>query len=124
MSNIAFLHALFNHLTLRAKAMQRQLAFIRLLMTNIVDVDCTGVTSASAFWDRYLSTAKPQGAALFGRNLDAFWDAIDGGGPGFPEQDVVHFINTDDLKRVDGGFFYEKLLELAKASRWGGVTFD
>jgi len=91
---------------------------------STVDVDCTGVTTEEAFWDRYVYIVKPHGAEFFGRNLDAFWDAIDGGGPGFPEQDVVRFINTDDLKRIKGGSFYKTLCELAKESRCGVVTFE
>eukprot|EP01035_Chromulina_nebulosa_P046776 gene46776-63379_t len=49
-----------------------------------VVVDCSGIGSTEEFWQRYLDTAKPDGAAMFGRNLEAFWDAIEGGGPGWP----------------------------------------
>ena len=91
---------------------------------NTAVVDCQGINSEKAFWDHYVSILKPQGAEFFGRNLDAFWDAIDGGGPGFPEQEAIRFINTQDLKAIRGGVFYEALCKLAKESRFDGITFE
>jgi len=89
-------------------------------------VDCKGINSKEEFWAHYVSVVKPHGAEFFGRNLDAFWDALDGGGPGFPEQDSVHFINTDDLKLIESGKFYDSLCEIAREARFGGasVVFD
>jgi ribonuclease inhibitor len=63
-------------------------------------IDCEGATSASDFWQRYVDAAKPQGADLFGRNLDAFWDAIEHGGPGWPGDVKLVFINSAALAKV------------------------
>ncbi|WP_414713012.1 barstar family protein [Sphingopyxis sp.] len=63
-------------------------------------IDCEGVTSASDFWQRYIDAANPQGASLFGRNLDAFWDAIEHGGPGCPGKVRLVFANSAGLAAV------------------------
>jgi RNAse (barnase) inhibitor barstar len=88
-------------------------------MASVV-VDCKGVTSPQAFWERYVTVVKPMGAEHFGRNLDAFWDAVDGGGPGCPEQQEVEFVNTASLKKIQKGRFYEALRKIARES--GGAT--
>jgi hypothetical protein len=65
---------------------------------NTILVDCAGVRSADEFWQLYLDAAKPEGATLFGRNLDAFWDAIEGAGPGWPGEAKLIFANSADLE--------------------------
>ena len=62
-----------------------------------VVIDCAGVQSADEFWQRYLTAVQPEGAAIFGRNLDAFWDAVEAGGPGQPNAKLV-FKNTSGLE--------------------------
>jgi ribonuclease inhibitor len=84
-------------------------------MKTIV-VDCSGVGDRAAFWERYVKEVKPQGAGHFGRNLDAFWDALHGG-PGMPEQDEVRFVNSAQLEGIDDGQFLEALRKIARESR-------
>lgn len=62
-----------------------------------VYVDCSGVKSAADFWQRYLDAAQPVDGKLFGRNLDAFWDAVEGGGPGWPGEARLVFNHSSDL---------------------------
>jgi RNAse (barnase) inhibitor barstar len=62
-------------------------------------VDAAGISTEGDFWQRYLDVVKPEGAQYFGRNLNAFWDAIDGGGPGFPGDVDLNFINISGLGR-------------------------
>jgi RNAse (barnase) inhibitor barstar len=81
---------------------------------NTVVVDCRGLKSASDFWARYVDVVRPDGAAIFGRNLDAFWDAMSAGGPGFPRQDEVRFIHSEQLLAFDGGAFLEALRRIAR----------
>ncbi|URK87358.1 barstar family protein [Rhizobium sp. RCAM05350] len=81
-----------------------------------ISIDCAGVTDIAEFWQRYLDAVQPGDADLFGRNLDAFWDAIEGGGPGWPGPVRLVFTNTGQmksLKTVDGGSFLEKLRRIA-----------
>jgi len=82
-----------------------------------VVVDCSGVGSTDEFWQRYLDAAKPEGAAMFGRNLDAFWDAIENGGPGWPGKVSLVFTHSAKLSdlRAKGGnaSFLEALKSIA-----------
>ena len=71
-------------------------------------IDCAGVKTADEFWQLYLTQVQPAGAALFGRNLDAFWDAVESGGPGWPNAKLV-IENTENLDSD----FLEKLRLLA-----------
>lgn len=61
-------------------------------------IDCSGIGSTEEFWQRYIDAAKPEDAADFGRNLDAFWDAIEGGGPGWPGDVSLIFMHSDQLR--------------------------
>jgi RNAse (barnase) inhibitor barstar len=66
-----------------------------------VVIDCSGIGSAEEFWERYLDAAKPEDASMFGRNLDAFWDAIEGGGPGCPGEVALVFTHSDQLSGLE-----------------------
>jgi len=74
------------------------------VMREII-IDCTGVTTADELWQRYVDAAKPEDASMFGRNLDAFWDAVEGGGPGWPGEVNLTFKHSDQLStlRTPGG---------------------
>jgi RNAse (barnase) inhibitor barstar len=63
-----------------------------------VVIDCFGIGSTEEFWQRYVDAARPEGASVFGRNLDAFWDAIEGGGPGWPGEVTLVFMHSDQLR--------------------------
>jgi RNAse (barnase) inhibitor barstar len=81
-------------------------------------IDCTGVASTDELWERYLDAAKPEHASMFGRNLDAFWDAIEGGGPGWPGEVNLTFKNSGQLAALrirDGsGSFLDALRRIAR----------
>lgn len=62
-----------------------------------ITIDCAGVGSIDAFWQRYLDATQPEAARSFGRNLDAFWDAIEAGGPGWPGEAKLVFRNSAAL---------------------------
>lgn len=78
-------------------------------MRDII-VNCAGTKSEDEFWQRYLETVRPDGAVYFGRNLDAFWDAIEGGGPGWPGDVRLIFTGTEALSIR----FVTKLWKLAE----------
>jgi len=63
-------------------------------------VDCAGIQTTDEFWQCYLDATRPQDAALFGRNLDAFWDAVERGGPGWPGQIKLVFANSSALSHL------------------------
>jgi RNAse (barnase) inhibitor barstar len=82
---------------------------------NVFTVDCAHIESEEEFWRAYLATTHPEGAGFFGRNLDAFRDALSGG-PGWPGACVIYFINTERIQPLRSGYFYEALLEIAHES--------
>jgi RNAse (barnase) inhibitor barstar len=69
-----------------------------------VVVECADIRSEDDFWKRYLDAAQPQDRHLFGRNLNAFWDVIYRGGPGWPGEVeiVLHNSKALNLVRVRG----------------------
>jgi RNAse (barnase) inhibitor barstar len=84
---------------------------------RVITIDCARATSPEEFWDAYVAAALPGGRGYFGRNLDAFWDAVSAGGPGWPGNDCeLRFVNTAPLKSIAGGKFYSSLKDLAAQS--------
>lgn len=78
-------------------------------------IDCKRVDSEADFWISYIATVKPDGSEFFGKNLDAFWDALNAGGPGFPGEGVqiIKIVNSDRLKKLRDGIFYNALSQIA-----------
>ncbi|WP_084513716.1 barstar family protein [Azovibrio restrictus] len=91
-------------------------------MRSIV-IDCGSVQSEADFWSAYVRTAEPEGAGHFGRNLDAFWDGLNGG-PGWPGECRLLFINTSPLHAFRGGKFLEVLRDIASRSKAVEVKFE
>lgn len=69
-------------------------------MDDDITIDCRTVKSGDDFWAAYVA-AVPDGAHGFGRDLDALWDALDGGGPGWPGECTVRLQHFAALKRID-----------------------
>ena len=85
-------------------------------------LDCKGVSSESEFWDFYISEVRPEGADVFGRNLDAFWDAL-AGGPGWPGSEEIVFQNSEHLAQLRDGHFLNALRQIAGDSKTLKMTF-
>lgn len=79
-------------------------------------IDCAAVTDEDGFWLAYLSATNPEGAGYFGRNLDAFWDALHGG-PGWPGECNLCFINISSISHFREGQFYSALQQIATDSK-------
>ncbi len=71
----------------------------------VIEVDCCDVQSESEFWNRYLAATKPELGHLFGRNLHAYWDAVEWGGPGWPGDVHLRFLNCLSLAGFRNGDF-------------------
>lgn len=92
---------------------------------RIITIDCAGMTNDQEFWDAYVGAAMPEGRGSFGRNLDAFWDAVSAGGPGWPGEDCeLKFIHTRPLKSFAGGRFYDALKDIAARSEWVRIDVE
>lgn len=92
-----------------------------------VVIDCSGIGSTEEFWQRYLDAAKPEGASIFGRNLDAFWDAIENGGPGSPGEVTLIFTHSDQLRNLrtpnGNASFLDALKSIADEANAASVKF-
>ncbi|AVS81880.1 hypothetical protein C8237_12815 [Paracidovorax avenae] len=86
-------------------------------------VDCLRVNGEAEFWQTYLLDTQPEGAGYFGRNLDAFGDALNGG-PGWPGECAVVFRNMAVVKEFRHGEFYRTLVRIALASESVEVSFE
>jgi len=78
-----------------------------------ITVECEGVASEAEFWHRYVEATNPLSKEYFGRNLDAFWDAVEGGGPGWPGDVALIFKNAVSLAPLRDGRFLAALKEIA-----------
>jgi RNAse (barnase) inhibitor barstar len=88
-----------------------------------VTIDCGDVHSEGDFWDRYVLAALPEGSGYFGHNLDAFWDGLNGG-PGWPGECELHFVNTHTLAKFRDGRFLSALRKIAGDSQFVRVVID
>jgi RNAse (barnase) inhibitor barstar len=61
-------------------------------------VPCRGIQTEAAFWIAYVEAAQPEEARFFGKNLDAFWDALNCG-PGWPGECEVRLLDSAALGR-------------------------
>jgi len=92
-----------------------------------LDVPCRGSQSEEAFWNAYLEAAQPEGARVFGRNLDAFWDAFWdalNGGPGWPGECEVRLQDSAALSNLRKGVFLEKLAQISRDSKFVRLVLD
>ena len=80
-------------------------------MDTIV-IDCQNVRNEGDFWQLYVELARPEGANIFRRNVSAFWDAISGGGPGWPGDVEVLFVYAEVLSAINNGGLPRRLQEI------------
>ena len=83
---------------------------------STITIDCGQITSEESFWKSYLIATEPEGAQYFGRNLHAFWDALNGG-PGWPGEIQLRLTNTQHLRSWQEGRFYQRLKIIAAESK-------
>lgn len=80
-------------------------------------IDGNNCNSKADFWNQYTSQISAESAEHFGKNLDAFNDAITGAGPGFPGECLIEILGKNKLKQVLGikeFNFIHKLLQEAQ----------
>jgi RNAse (barnase) inhibitor barstar len=80
---------------------------------KVIEINCAGIKSEAELWQRYLDAAKPEHGEGFGRNLDAFWDVVEGGGPGWPGDATLVFRGSAFLASL-GPQFFDAFREIAK----------
>ena len=92
-------------------------------METIV-INCQEVRDEEGFWQLYVETVRPEGAAFFGRNIAAFWDAIYAGGPGWPGEVELLFTHAASLASIENGRLLQRLLEIQHQSKQIRVTLS
>ena len=76
------------------------------------------------FWDKYTSQIPAESAKSFGKNLDAFNDAITGGGPGFPGDSTIEIIGSDKLSELFGQTNFEWMLQLLREAEFVNLIVE
>ncbi|WP_109301211.1 hypothetical protein [Aquimarina sp. AU474] len=64
------------------------------------------------FWDKYTEEIDKESAKNFGKNLDAFNDAITAQGPGYPGDSVIEIIGTEKLTKIFGKENFNFIIDL------------
>lgn len=82
-----------------------------------VTVDCEGVENEACLWQLYIDVVMPEGASYFGRNFHAFRDAL-AGGPGWPGDCELRFVNTAAMRCIGGGPLHRALQDAAASSQF------
>ena len=96
----------------------------RIVVMKTIKLDCQVVLTEGDFWDLYLAVAQPQGAGVFGRSMKALQSAWADGEAGWPGECELKLVNTDRLKSLRGGAFYEQLRRIAGNAGRVRVEFE
>lgn len=86
------------------------------MTVTTLTIDCHAIGDMDAFWERYVQAVGPENCVHFGRNLDALWDGLSGGGPGWPDVDHLVFQHSNALLEMpdgDGAFLLQRLGDMA-----------
>jgi hypothetical protein len=94
----------------------------RIAVMKTIKLDCQVVLTEGDFWDLYLAATQPQGAGIFGRSVKALHAALEEGEAGWPGECELKVVNTQRLKVLRGGSFYEQLSKVAGSA--GRVRFN
>ncbi|WP_457579754.1 barstar family protein [Ensifer canadensis] len=82
-------------------------------------IDCHGIATDTDLWHRYLAVTNLAAAGYFGCNLDAFLDAVEGSGPGYPGRCKLTFKNAATLSHIKTGSgvsLLDALQDIARAA--------
>lgn len=80
--------------------------------------------SQGDFWNQYVNQIPSDSAKFFGRNLDAFNDAITGGGPGFPGDCIIEIVGTEDLEELFGKRNFEYIISLLEEAKFVDLILE
>lgn len=80
---------------------------------SIPVLECSQVRTPADYWALYLERVAVRSPDTFGRNLDAFWDALSRGGPGAPAEPCFIEMRNYGVLAAGHPEFVEKLASLA-----------
>ena len=76
------------------------------------------------FWNKYVADIDSEFANFFGKNLDAFNDAITAEGPGFPGYCIIEIIGTKKLEKVFGKEDFDFIIGLLRNSKFVDLIIE
>ncbi|QXP59007.1 barstar family protein [Olleya sp. HaHaR_3_96] len=74
--------------------------------------------SKQDFWNKYVAEIDYESGKNFGKNLDAFNDAITAEGPGFPGDCIIEIIGTEKLKKIFGKDNFDFIIDLLRKAEF------
>ena len=81
-------------------------------------------TSKKDFWNKYVAEIDTESGKYFGKNLDAFYDAITAGGPGFPGDCIIEIIGTKKLENIFGKKDFDFIIRLLKEAEFVDLIIE
>ena len=76
------------------------------------------------FWNKYVAEIDPESGKLFGKNLDAFNDAITAEGPGFPGDCIIEIIGTKKLEKIFGKEDFDFIVGLLRNAEFVDLIIE
>ncbi|WP_269236419.1 barstar family protein [Flavobacterium flavigenum] len=76
------------------------------------------------FWNKYVAEIDSESGKLFGKNLQAFNNAITAGGPGFPEDCIIEIIGTEKFEKVFGKEDFEFIIRLLRDAEFVDLIIE
>lgn len=81
-------------------------------------IDGNNCSNQKDFWNAYARQIETDSALRFGKNLDAFNDAITGGGPGYPGKCSIEISGIDNLISIFGKSSFQYIIDLLKDAEY------
>ena len=82
------------------------------------------LTSKQDFWDKYVEEIDFESGKNFGKNLDAFNDAITSEGPDFPGECIIEIIGTKKMKVLFGEDDFQFIIGLLKEAKFVDLIIE
>ena len=76
------------------------------------------------FWNKYVENLDFSAKRDFGKNLDAFNDAITAEGPGFPGNCKIEIVGTKKLKKIFGNEDFNFIIRLLKNAEFVDLIIE
>ena len=76
------------------------------------------------FWKKYIEEFDFEAKKDFGKNLDAFNDAIESEGPGFPGECIIEIIGTENLKKIFGKEDFDFIVKLLQEAEFVNLILE
>lgn len=87
-------------------------------------IDGEFCASKKDFWNKYVAEIDTESGKYFGKNIDAFNDAITAGGPGFPGDCIIEIIGTKKLENIFGKEDFDFIIGLLKEAEFVDLIIE